>query len=271
MGLFYNNDIAGSGVSKNPRQKKPFFRFWELFWNKFGTLFKINLVYFLFCIPIVTFGPATAAMTALMRNIYLERPQFVFHDFWQQFKKNFKQSLFIGILDVLSIVLVFLAFQDYFGIEDPEGGQRAVFIASVVAEVFFLMVNFYIYPQIVTLDLNLAGIFKNAVILVFVNLGGELITLLFFLIYGTLAVLFPVVTAILFPFLPAAGLAFLSVFCCYPAIQKHLINPYYEKIGEKNPELPDYEDAPALFKDMGGREDSIDARGDKKRGGRIIK
>ena len=77
MGLFYNNNEAGSGVAKRGRQKKPFFRFWEMFANKFWTFFKINLIYVLFCLPIVTFGPATAAMTALMRNIYLERPQFV--------------------------------------------------------------------------------------------------------------------------------------------------------------------------------------------------
>ena len=88
MGFFYRNDVAGPGVAKNGPKKKPFFRFWEIFANKFWTFFKINLIYFLFCIPIVTFGPATAAMTALMRNIYLERPQFIFHDFFEQFKKN---------------------------------------------------------------------------------------------------------------------------------------------------------------------------------------
>ena len=35
MGLFYNNNEAGSGVAKRGRQKKPFFRFWEMFANKF--------------------------------------------------------------------------------------------------------------------------------------------------------------------------------------------------------------------------------------------
>ena len=106
MGLF--NNTAGPGVPKNAPRKKPFFRFWELFANKFWDFFKINLIYFLFCIPIVTIGPATAAMTALMRNIYLERPQFYFHDFVKEFKKNFKQALIVGILDILvTAVFVF--------------------------------------------------------------------------------------------------------------------------------------------------------------------
>ena len=271
MGWFYNNDVAGRGVSKNSPRKKPFFRFWELFKNKFGTLFKINLVYFLFCIPLVTFGPATAAMTAMMRNIYLERPQFIFHDFWQYFKKNFKQSLFIGILDVIVIGLTVFTFGYYFQLESPDASQRVLFVIAVAAEVLFLMINFYVYPQIAALDLGLAGIFKNAVILVFANLPGELITLAVFLGYGALAFNFPIIMALLFPLLPAAWLAFLTVFCCYPAIQKYLINPYYEKSGEKNPELPDDDGESSLFHDMGGKETPIDVRDEKRRGGRIIK
>ena len=70
MGLFYNNNEAGSGVAKRGRQKKPFFRFWEMFANKFWTFFKINLIYVLFCLPIVTFGPATAAMTLGYRAMF---------------------------------------------------------------------------------------------------------------------------------------------------------------------------------------------------------
>ena len=105
MGLFYNNNVAGSGVSKTTGQKKPFIRFWELFFSKFWKFFQINLIYFVFCLPVVTIGPATAAMTAIMRNFYLERPQFIFHDFKQEFKKNFKQALPIGLLDVGAIAL----------------------------------------------------------------------------------------------------------------------------------------------------------------------
>ena len=74
MGLFYNDKEAGSGVAKNGPKKRPFFRFFEIFANKFWVFFQINLIYVLFCLPIVTFGPATAAMTALMRNTYLEKP-----------------------------------------------------------------------------------------------------------------------------------------------------------------------------------------------------
>ena len=149
MGLFYNNNEAGSGVAKRGRQKKPFFRFWEMFANKFWTFFKINLIYVLFCLPIVTFGPATAAMTALMRNIYLERPQFVFHDFWQAFKKNFKQSFVIGLMDIWFIVMAVFSFFFFTSNMNDTDKPYWLYYAMVMAvEIIILLMNFYIFPQI---------------------------------------------------------------------------------------------------------------------------
>ena len=87
MGLFGGNyNDSGAGVAKKAPQKKTIFRFFDSFANKFWVLIEINFIYVLFCLPIVTFGPATAAMTKLMRNIYLEKPQFIFHDFFKAFK-----------------------------------------------------------------------------------------------------------------------------------------------------------------------------------------
>lgn len=282
MGLFYNNNVAGTGVSKNGSKKKPFFRYWELFSNKFWTFFKINLVYFLFCIPIVTFGPATAAMTALMRNIYLERPQFIFHDFWQQFKKNFKQSFIIGMLDVFVIGISIITFW-YFSMQpELDTGGKIIYALAIAAQVLFLMMNFYIYPQIVSLNLGMGGIIKNSVILVFVNLWGELITLALFAVYSVLVMFFGIFVLTLAPLVPFAWLGFTSVFCCYPAIQKYIINPYYEQRGERNPELPEEDDEEAVFEDMGGKEAPLNlkpekgsgkggGKGGKRGGGKIIK
>lgn len=264
MGLFYNNDVAGAGVSKNAPRKKPFFRYWELFGNKFWTFFKINLIYFLFCIPIVTFGPATAAMTALMRNIYLEEPQFIFHEFWKQFKKNFKQSFIIGMLDVFVFGLSILTFLYFSAQSEPDMTMRVVHALAIAAQVMFLMMNFYIYPQIVALNLGMRGIVKNSVILVFVNLWGELITLALFAAYAALVMFFNMFVLILLPLVPLAWLGFTMVFCCYPAIQKHIINPYYEQRGERNPELPEDDEDSAVFEDMGGRETPINLKSERK-------
>ncbi|MCL1789433.1 MAG: hypothetical protein FWG33_03670, partial [Oscillospiraceae bacterium] len=83
---------------------------------------------------------------------------------------------------------------------------------------------------------------------------------------------------VLLPLMPFAQLAFFGVFNTYPVIQKYIINPYYESRGEKNPEIPDYNDSAnenqtektALFTDLGGKESPIDKKKVKSTG-KIIK
>ncbi len=273
MGLFYNNNVAGSGVAKT-RRKKPFFRFWELFWGKFWTFFTMNLIYVLACIPIVTIGPATAALTAMMRNVYLERPQFVWHDFWREFRKNFKKSFVIGLIDVAAIALLLLTYREFANTE--EQSERLICVAAFAAQAIFLLMNFYIYPQIAALEMKMSDILKNSLILVFVNLPCELIVIAALVGFVSLLVFFFFPAVFFLPFMPGAWMIFLSVFCCYPAIQKLIINPYYEQSGEPNPEIPDWEleeeeNGEAVFEDKGGSEEPIDLREERKKGRRIIK
>lgn len=271
MGLFYNNNVSGKGIAKNGPKKKPFFRFWELFANKFWTFFRLNLIYILFCLPIVTIGPATAALTAMMRNIYLERPQFIWYDFVSYFKKNFKQAFFVGILDLIAIAVSVITFVQYSKQTEMETSMQVLYLLSIAAQVMFLMMNFYIYPQIVALDLGLGGIIKNSVILIFVNLPAELIVLALIMGFSALFFYFFLPMVFLLPLIPGAWLVFLSVFCCYPAIQRLIINPYYERIGEPNPEIPEWElededGEEPVFEDQGGKEAPIDLRGERKKG-----
>lgn len=273
MGLFYNNNVAGSGVAKKAPGKKPFFRFWEIFANKFWTFFTINFIYFLFCIPVVTIGPATAAMTALMRNIYLERPQFIFHDFWKAFKKNFKQSFVIGLLDVAFLALSFFSYGFYTTSMDSNNTYWFFYALTMAAQVIFLMMNFYIYPQIVALNLRMGAIIKNSVILIFANIKCNLITLVFYLLYMFLVGFSGIGIYVLMasPLIPFAWLSFLTVFNSYPAIQKLIINPFYEERGEKNPELPDDDESEeVIFEDMGGKEAPIKLKDNDKKG-RVIR
>ena len=68
------------------------------------------------------------------------------------------------------------------------------------------------------------------------------------------------------PLLPLAWLSFLAVFACYPAIQKFIINPFYEAKGERNPELPDVDNNESIFEDKGGSEAPIKLKSKDKKG-----
>ena len=122
----FDYNSAGKGVAKHGPEKKPFFKFFEIFARKFWKLIEINMIFVLFCIPIVTFGPAVAAMTHVMRKFMLEQPCFVFDEFFTAFKKNFKQSFFVGIVDVICIVSLWIVCSAFFTDPVPTVAARAV-------------------------------------------------------------------------------------------------------------------------------------------------
>ncbi|MGN1135808.1 MAG: YesL family protein [Oscillospiraceae bacterium] len=278
MSLFGFNDYtkAGPGVAKNAPKKKPFFEFFELYFRKFWKLIQLNLLTALFCIPIVTLGPAIAGMTKVLRNYRLEKNAFIFHEFWKGFSKNLKQSVPVGLLDLLFTVSAIAALQVYPAMYKNSGS--IIYIILCVISVSFaltlLMMNFYIFPMIVATDLSLANIIKNSFFLTCVGLKKNIITLLIVavivFILGITILLHPV-SAIIIPIWPISFLGFLIMFNSYPLIQKYVIDPYYEERGESNPEyayLEPLDEEDAIFTDMGGKETPIASSKEKSKGER---
>ena len=258
----FDYQSAGKGVSKTAPRKKPFFRYWEIFGRKFWKIIELNLIYVLFCLPIVTFGPATAALTHVMRKFILEQPCFVFDEFFTAFKKNFKQSVAIGIVDVICIAsFVVAVYQFLFAQQLSDEFMIFACIFICCATVIFIM-HFYIYLEIVALKLSFKAILKNAVLLVFLGVKQNIIAFVINVAIITLvAVFLPYSLPVVIVF-PLGFICFTTTFICYPVIQKFIINPYYEERGETNPELipiNSEDSADAVFVDRGGTEKEIKA------------
>lgn len=257
MGLFSSNfQKAGPGVSKNAPPKKRIVLFGELFVRKFWKIIQMNLLYVLFCLPIVTIGPATAALTYVMRCFVQEKPVFLFADFLDAFKKNWKQSAITWVLSTAIIALMGLAIFTYSGMADQTFAWNIPLVLVMAFALVVIMTHFYIYLLIVTVDLKLTQIIKNSFILALAGLKSNLLTVVWLvLIWGAMVLFFPY-TVILLPFFPLAFSVFIVCFNSYPHVRKYVIDPYYDRTGERNPEKPEGgQDAEnVLFEDMGGKE-----------------
>ncbi|MCL1823876.1 MAG: DUF624 domain-containing protein [Oscillospiraceae bacterium] len=273
---FFDYTSSGKGIAKNEPVKRPFFKFMELFSRKFWKLIYVNILYFLFCLPVVTIGPATAAMTQVMRKFTLEQPIFVFDEFFTAFKKNFKQGLAVGLFDIFFVVCFVVAYASY-DIRaqfEPTLFNIALLSLTIASGIFIWMMHFYIYVQIAALSLNIRQIVKNSFLFVILGLKGNLVTLIFSALLFIGMFIFIPFSFFLMPFIPFAWVCFLTVFNSYPVIQKYIITPYYESKGEKNPEIPDYasddeDKEEALFEDFGGREAEIKSKPKPK--GKVIR
>lgn len=215
MGLFWRSfDRPGPGVDPDAPQKRGFFRFFELVFRKFWNFTKLSPMYVAFMLPIYILyflsapfvlnifavdindsvallffgyvianllvsllggGPVTAGMTYIMRNYANEEHAWIWSDFRDNAKSNFKQSLVIFLVDLVVLVLVYVAIMVYSSL----GGNFSI-LKYVVCVLFFLYIvmHFYIYPMMVTFKLSLKDLYRNAILFAMAKLPLNLFVVL---------------------------------------------------------------------------------------------
>ncbi len=261
MGLFFNYQRAGSGISKNAVKKSRSRLFFEIYTRKFWKLLELNLLFMLCCIPIITIGPATSAMMKVLKNYSIEKNSFLVSDFFESFKKDFLMSLPIGIINVICFLGCAISLYAYPQLAEAKGSNLYYVLLAITFAIgiTFTIMSFYAYLMIPNINLRFLDVVKNSFIFFTMNFKTNLFVffMLVLLVGGTLALSF---LNLGFIFLTVCGLfstcGFIVAFCCYPVIQKYIIEPYYKAQGKDNPEY-DYLKAPeeeTLFTDKGGVE-----------------
>lgn len=274
-----NYNKAGSGIAKDNQSKGRLKLFFEILGVRIWKLFALNLIYLIACIPVVTIGPATAGMIKVLKNYSIDKNAYVWLDFKESYKKNFFKALAIGIVDLIAYFGLISGYFIYSTLAlDPELTSTiyyVLFIVTISVGFMFTIMNYYIYLMLVSTDLSIKNIVKNAVALTFLSPKNNGIALLSNIILPLIMFFLIKLNLQFFIFLfifPASFIGFIVCFCCYPVVQKYVINPYYESRGEQNPESPaivNNEDEDVIFEDMGGKEKPVEIK-KKSRKGKII-
>lgn len=237
FGLF-NYEKEGPGISKNAPRKKTFIVFFETFFRNFWKFIPINLVYSLISVPLVTNGLANAGITNVTRNTARDKHSFGLSDFFETIKKNFKQSLIVGIINTIAYIVLFFDLWFFFNSEGIMGIIGLGISLSIF--VIFVMMGFYLWTLMITFNFTIKQLYKNSFKFVFINFKFNLLCLFVnILIFAfNIAVLwllqsyfFIVLLIELFVFLaiyPCFN-ALLVQYCVFPSIKKYIIDPYYEQ------------------------------------------
>ncbi len=259
FGLF-DYSKPGRGVDKNAPEKKRIFFFFELYFRKFWKLVTLNLIFVLFCIPVVTIGPAIAAMSKVLRDFANEKPVFLWSDFVEAFKKNWKQGLIMSIIDAVAFVLIVVSFMFY----SHQAATNMIFYIPLFLVVLIaflgIMLNYYIFLMIPTLDMKLKDMLRNAFLLSILGIKTNLCTLFFTLVFTFACCYFFVFSLLIGIVLYFATYGFIVVFNSYQYIEKYIIQPYYNQTGERRPDVyyfdEDDEDD-VIFEDIGTQEKQV--------------
>ena len=288
MGLFsINYNKPGPGVSKDAPVKKPFFRFWEVYFRKFFDLIKLNMLFaiptavtivlvfafgffisginqslsFLGYHPFVLLSPFVAGLTFVCRNYAREEHAFILSDFWDAVKNNWKQFLINGLICYVFYMLMSVAISFYSTQVQQNSLLYVPLVVCLVLAFLFICAQFYIPVMIITFDLSLSKIYKNALIFAIIGLWRNLMLIaiigvfilaavIFFLVLPPLAIMVLLVLLIFWAF---GFFGFLVNFAVYPLLVKYIIKPYEKEqedkknaLGETSEEEedePDFQDS----------------------------
>ncbi len=193
-----------------------------------------------------TFGFVNIGTTYILRNMIKGEPIFMWEDFWYAIRRNWKQALPMGVLDlVLSVLSVYDIVFFYYN-TGVSTAMNIMFYASLLIALIWFWMRFYIYILMVTFDLSIFKILKNA--LIFSMLGFKRnfmatlgIAVMLFLNYLLLTWFLPI--GIVIPFvLLFADCSFMSCYAAFPKIKEIMIDPYYTDPDPEEEEEPIFHD-----------------------------
>ena len=180
---------------------------------------------------VVTYGWQKVGTTYILRGLVRGDGVFMFSDYFYAIKRNMKQGFVMGLLD--SAAIFALGFDLFYFWNSPTTGVNSFMYIMIFALIFIYgVMRFYTYLMLVTFDMKLGKILKNALIFTIMGIKRNLMAILgmglLVVIFGALILflgrILPAV--IILPFLCLLGFCgFMYTFAAYPVIQKYMIDP----------------------------------------------
>lgn len=180
----------------------------------------------------LTFGLTKVGTTYIIRSMIRGEPAFLLSDFKHAVKRNWRQALPIGVIDLAAFIL--FPINIFILLESGGTFLNSVLLwTNVLFLIVFLFMRPYIYLQMITFDLKLGKLLKNAMIFALLGfkrnilalLGlGVLLLLMILLIFGIGGALLPLGIAIPMVIL-FSGASFMADFAAWFKIHDVMIAP----------------------------------------------
>ncbi|MBE6554747.1 MAG: hypothetical protein E7663_00740 [Ruminococcaceae bacterium] len=182
---------------------------------------------------VLTWGWQNVGGTYNLRSLVRGDSCFLLSDYFYAIKRNLKQGFFFGLIDAFLIFLIVFDIL-YFYPLSYEFGYGVMYAITVFLGILYLVMRFYIYPMLITFDLSIKKLFKNALLFTMLGIKRNLAMLLGFviliaaniaMIVGGLSVGFSVPLILPFFYLITL-LGFIAMYCVWPNIKRYMIDPY---------------------------------------------
>ena len=113
------------------------------FIRRFIDVVKLNFLWFVFSLPIVTIGASTVAVYSVTLKMAEDQEGYVGRDFIKAFRANLKQGIPLGLITIGAVYMVYLNLSLFNAIES---NPLPLLIIGVFAGIYFLFSLLYAYP-----------------------------------------------------------------------------------------------------------------------------
>ena len=197
-------------------------------WSFIGKIFDafvLHLVWLVCCLPVVTFGSATAALYyALIKDIRDEEGHYI-RAFFKSFRTNLKQGILIGVPDLLIGVLLIFAFRFYLLLPGEAVGNGSVNYMIILPAMPYLFFNRYIFAYLGIFSDSVRNLLKGAFFMMTGHLGRTFLMTVIFCAFYFLVIYFELWPLLIFGY----GLvAYLNAH-----ILNGIFSPYIDRIRQK--------------------------------------
>lgn len=194
----------------------------------------------------VTWGWQNVGATYILRGFVRGEPVFMWTDYKYAIRKNRKQGFFMGLIDFACIAI--LAFDIlYFSGMSGSFAQDMMFYCTIGLAIIYCFMRYYIYLMLITFDLSIPKLLKNALIFTTVGIWrniaasvGVLLMIALNLLLAVWLVPLGVVVPLILPFfylLPCS--AFMTAYAAYPKIKQYMIDPQIKEEEEGGEDVGD--------------------------------
>ncbi len=137
-------------------------------------VFKINLLWIICSLPIVTFGAATIAAFDVTMKMVDDEEGYVARQFLKAFKSNLKKGIPLGLLAVVCAYIVWLNFSLF---EQIEGNPILLLIVGMVAAFVFTLSFIYAFPLQARYENTIVKTLQNSLNISLRYFGRTLLTI----------------------------------------------------------------------------------------------
>lgn len=217
--LFYQYYKGGKGVTESP-PTKGIKGFLFISYTHFWKLVRLNLLFILFCLPVVTIPPSMVAMNRVLLKLVREGNTFIFSDFIEEFKNSFLKS-WIAFIPWLIVIAV--SVMGYKIMQEVYSSTLQIILWVTLCGLLYCH-STYCFSMIALIDLPLGVIMRNATIMVLTEMRKNVFIILTTPVF-ILSAIYYLYTFPLILFLEFSFAGLVNVMIANEAIEERVIKP----------------------------------------------